>query len=115
MSMDEVARVLFYASILPAFVMVGVLAWNGQLRASDWKMVAVLLWIAASVFGLQMLGLVLLRMNVPRQGLLYMNTALIGLLAILPWVVVLRRVSAAPVVTKALAGIVALLLGLGLR
>ena len=31
------------------------------------------------------------------------------------WVVVLRRVSSAPVVTKALAGIVALLLGLGLR
>lgn len=107
MSFDEVARVLFYASILPGFVVIGVLAWNGQLRASDLRLLAVLLWIAGCVFGLQMLGLVLLRMGEPRQGLLYLNTVLIGCLAVLPWVLALRRVVSPAAAARAVGLLVA--------
>lgn len=93
MGFDEVLRAMAYASMVASLAYIGVRVWNAAMMPDTLRRpVAILLWLQASIYALIMAGLLLLRLAHPIPGLLYMNTALITLQALVCVSVVVRMI-----------------------
>ena len=115
MSIDEVVRAIAYASMIASLGYIGVRVWNETAMSEVLRRpVAVLLWLQAGIYTLIMLGLLLLRLAHPIPGLVWLNTGLITVQAVVcVYVIVLVFRRHAARVLVALVAVTVLLRGGG--
>ena len=83
MSIDEVIRVGCYAILSPGFFYLGLVARNRRHLLLSGVYQIALAWGLSTFFLLLLVGLVLLRMNAVYYPLVYINTGVVFLLAVL--------------------------------
>ena len=116
MSIDEIARTASYVTMILFVPYIGVRVWNAVVMPDELRRpVAMFLWLQAAIYTLLMTGLLLLRLWQPSAVLLWTNTALITLQAIVVLIVAVRmsRLRAARLIQAVVIGFVALFLGGG--
>ena len=78
MSHDEMLRTFLYIIIIPGSAYMGVQVWNAVIMPKGLRRpVAIFLWAQAAIYTMFMVGLFLLRLYHPIQGLVWVNTGFI--------------------------------------
>lgn len=84
MSTDEIVRTTMYVFLIPGLAYLGVRVWNAAMMPEMLRRpIATILWLQSGIYTLFMVGLILLRFAHPLSGLVWLNTALIFLQALL--------------------------------
>ena len=116
MSTDELIRTASYIVMILFVPYIGVRVWNAVVMPAELRRpVALFLWLQASIYTLIMAGLLLLRLWQPSTLLLYVNTVLIAVQAVIVLVVALRmsKLRKARLIQSVMLAFMALFLGGG--